>query len=200
MKRFTIAFVVIVSTFFVSCNFFGRKQVQADGYRNISLNNNKFAIEYWLGSHPEANDKDSYHLYIKNDSAQFFKNTLKGFFTESYDPKVVQAITVYTDTIFDKIDVALNLTSISGVQVHYIEDSHLKTKVYNHNNDQLQQIDDLYSFVDYFSPKDVHDTSKIFKHAKNSIFILVNPEMTAKYETGKSNYDKNLADYKLKNK
>ncbi|WP_298519005.1 hypothetical protein [uncultured Kordia sp.] len=188
-----------MSIFFVSCDFFGRKQVKADGYRNISIKNSTFAIEYWLGSHPDAEDKDSYHLYIKNDSVQYFKDVLKDFFSKTYDPKTVQAVTIYTDTIFNTTDVTLNPPNISGIQVHYIEDSHLQTKVYNHKNDQLQQIDDLNSFVDYFSPKDVHDTSKIFNDATNSIFILVNSEISSEYETGKSNYDKNLADYKLKN-
>lgn len=199
MKRFTIAFVVILSTIFVSCDF-GRNQVTADGFRNITLKNNKFAIEYWLGSHPDADDKDSYHLYIKSDSLQYFKDVLTDVFADSYTAENVQAITFYTDTIFNEETVLLNPPNISAVQVHYLEESFLKTKVYHYNNTQLQQINALSSFVDYFSPKDVHDTSKIFNSDKNSIFILVNSEMTSKYETGKSNYDKNLADYKLKNK
>lgn len=199
MKRFTIAFIVILSTILVSCNF-GRNQVEADGFRNVTLKNNTFAIEYWLGSHPEANDKDSYHLYIKSDSLHYFKDVLTDVFADSYTAENVQAITFYADTIFNKETVVLNSPNISGVQVHYLEESFLKTKVYRYNNAQLQQIDALNSFVDYFSPKDVHDTSEIFKSDKNSVFILVNPELTTKYETGKSDYDKNLADFKLSQK
>ncbi|MFK7750580.1 MAG: hypothetical protein AB8B65_19470 [Kordia sp.] len=200
MKRFTIAFIVIFSTIFSSCDIFGRDQVAADGYRNITLKNNKFSIEYWLGSSPGATDKDSYHLYIKADSLVHFKRALADMFETTYNPENVQAITFYTDTIFKEETVNLNSPSISGVQVHYLEDSFLKTKVYFHKNDLLQEVDELNSFVDYFSPNDVHDTSEIFKSAKNSVFIMVNTEMTTKYETGKSDYNKHLADYKLQNK
>jgi hypothetical protein len=199
MKRFTIAFVVILSTIFSSCNF-GRKQLTADGSRNLTFKNDKFAIEYWLGSHLDIDDKESYHLYIKGDSLVHFKRALAGIFETTYDSENVQAITFYTDTIFEEETVTLNSPSILGVQVYYLEDSYLKTKVYSNTNDQLQQIDELSSFVDYFDAKDVYATSKIFKSPKKSVFILANSEMTQKYETGKSDYDKNLADYKLKNK
>ncbi|MGH1388449.1 hypothetical protein [Kordia sp.] len=200
MKRFTIAFIVILSTIFVSCNF-GRNQVEADGFRNITLKNNTFAIEYWLGSHKNIDDKDSYHLYIKRDSLSNFKRVVTNLFKDSYDSKNVQVVTIYTDTIFNAQDVVLKQQNISGVQVFYIEDSYLKTKFYKYTNDRLQPINALHSFIDYFkAEKVVYDTSKIFDNANNSNFILVNPKAAQKYETGKSDYDKNLADFKLSQK
>ncbi|PTX61672.1 hypothetical protein C8N46_104316 [Kordia periserrulae] len=197
MKRFSIVLVVIFSVLLSACNFM-RKQVTADGSRNVTIQNTTHAIEYWLGSQPEADDKDSYHLYIKRDSLADFKRVVANMFQTEYDAATVQAVTIYTDTIFNEQDVTLAPTNISGVQIHFIEDSHLKTNVYKTAGD-LQKIDALYSFVDYFSPKDVYDTSKIFKTDTNSVFIFVNADITSKYETGKSNYDKNLADYKLQN-
>ncbi|MEM6721004.1 MAG: hypothetical protein AAF611_16860 [Bacteroidota bacterium] len=197
MKRFIVTVVVILSVFFSSCNFL-RNEVKPDGSRNVTLKNNKLSIEYWLGSQPEADDKDSYHLYIKSDSLSTLSPIIADMFHSTYgDAKNVQAVTIYTDTIFNASDVTLLPQHISGVQVHYLEDSYLKTNVYSYENDQVKKIDQLSSFVDYFSPKAVYETSKIFKDAKNSVFILVNAGITTKYETGKANYDKNLADYKL---
>ncbi|KAB8153643.1 hypothetical protein EZY14_010475 [Kordia sp. TARA_039_SRF] len=197
MKRFSIVLVVIFSVLLSACNFM-RNQVNADGSRNVTIQNITHDIEYWLGSQPEANDKDSYQLYIKRDSLSSFKPVVSNMFQTEYDAATVQAVTIYTDTIFNEQNVTLAPANISGVQIHFIEDSHLKTNVYKASSD-LQKIDALHSFVDYFSPKDVYDTSKIFKTDTNSVFIFVNANITSKYETGKSNYDKNLADYKLQN-
>ncbi|AXG71641.1 hypothetical protein KORDIASMS9_03898 [Kordia sp. SMS9] len=199
MKRFPIAFVVIVSTILISCNFI-REKLPADGFRNITLKNNTFAMQYWLGSHKDIDDKDSYHLYIKGDSLSNFKRVVTDLFNDEYDLETVQVITFYTDTTFNAQDVVLKPQNISGVQIFYLEDSYLNTKVYKNTNGQLQPIEALHSFVDYFkAEKIVYETSKIFGNATNSNFILANPEAAQKYETGKSNYDKNLADYQLKN-
>lgn len=195
MKHLPVVCIVIVSLIFCAC----RKQVQADGFRNVTMKNNTFAMQYWLGSH-KNDDKDSYHLYIKGDSLSNFKRVVKDLFSDAYDPKTVQVITMYTDTVFNTQDVVLKQQNISGLQIFYLEDSYLKTKVYKLTNNELQPIPELNSFVDYFKAEIVvYETSKIFGNAKNSNFILANPEASQNYETGKSNYDKNLADYKLKN-
>ncbi len=197
MKRFFMVFVVIFCIIFSSCNLI-RNQVPADGSRNVTLKNNTVTIDYWLGSNPEADDKDTYQLYIKGDSLTNFKPIFKSILATTHDVTNVQTLTVYTDTIFNEKDVALANTNILGAQVHYLEDTHLKTQVFKNVNNQLNEIQELSSFVDSFSTNDVHDTSKIFNANAYSVFIFVNMNAPNKYETGKSNYDKNLADYKLK--
>jgi len=194
MKRFTVLYVLILSVITSSCNLM-RKEIKPDGTRNVSLQNTAFSFDYFLGSQPDADNKDSYHQYMKRTTISSLKLALTDLFGDIFTNKNVQEITVYTDTIFNQTDVVLMPQNIKGVQVHYLEDYYLKTHVYTFADSATQKIDPLDSFVDHFTPEALYETSKIFNASKNSIFIFINADITSKYETGKANYDKNLADY-----
>jgi hypothetical protein len=197
MKRLMIAFLALSCIFFTACNF--RNQLPPDGSRVVTINGNTNKIDYWLGSQPDADDKDSYHLYIKADSIVGFEKAFKSVLpASSLQAKDVQMIVLFSNTIFSGEKVTVAPENTLGAQVYYFEEEYLKTDVFQFQNNQNAKIDALNSFVDQFSTRNIYETSQIFKSPKNSVFIFANLDSKKEYEKGKSNYDKNLADYKLK--
>jgi hypothetical protein len=198
MKRLMIAFIVLFCVCFTACNF--RNQLPPDGSRVVTINNHTNKIDYWLGSQPDAADKDSYHLYIKADSIAGFEKTFKSVLpTTSLQAKDVQMVVLFSNTIFSDEKITVAPENTLGAQVYYFEEEYLKTDVFQFQNNQNLKIEALNSFVDQFSTRNIYETSQIFKSPQNSVFIFANLDSKKEYEKGKSNYDKNLADYKLQN-
>lgn len=187
----------ILSFFLLSCNTHRNDKSEPDGLRKVMLGENNLDFEYWLGSSENSSDKESYHLYIRNDSLDNQNFTSSGFYNIRFPHllKNIRAITFYTDTIFNEESVTLISDKILGVQVHYQKDNYLKTDVFTYKNEQLQKIKNLTSFVEYFSFNDIHSCSEIFKSDRKSVFILFNNDMNQKFKKGKADFKKHLSAY-----
>ena len=192
-----IIFLVLLSYAFSACNF-KQEQLPPDGMRSVLIKNSTLDFEYWLGSSENSDDRETYQLYIANDSLKGFTIFMTDLLNSptTFNPSYIQAITVYTDTIFTTKTAKLFPTNIKGLQVYYVEDEYLKTAVFSYENETAQKITQLTSHVDYFSTNDIYDVSKIFKSDRNSVFIVINGAMKSKYKTGKEDFKESLTAYK----
>lgn len=201
MKKATIFLLFLLATlFYSSCNndpecvnCFSEES----GTRKIALGTNDLTFKYWIGSSENSSDKDSYQLYIKEgnlseltiESSKFYDITIK------QEKNKINAIVFYTNSIFKDNDVIKN-SDIIGYQIYFEEDSYLKTNVFEYKNNTATLIQELSSFIDYFSFNDIYNCSRIFESEKNSVFIYFNNEMKTTTKRGNSNFKSNLGTFK----